>query len=85
MNVPWSLDHQAPCLPLFSSYLFVVTQNGQEVTDAVLETAWTEYKLRVPYSTYDVTSLISTKQKDADDGLNVLGRPYFNRAPAYPR
>ncbi len=40
--------------------------NGQPIGDHRLAPGWTDYELRVPYQTYDVTSLVT-------DGANVLG------------
>lgn len=52
---------------------FQATLNGQRVTDAELESGWTDYAHRVPYSTYDVTALVH-----GGGAANVLGMALGN-------
>ena len=46
--------------------LYEARINGRAVTDDVLRPGWTDYRLRQPYQTYDVTGLLR-------EGENVLG------------
>eukprot|EP00624_Nannochloropsis_granulata_P004207 evm.model.NODE_3109_length_9620_cov_24.578066.3 len=50
---------------------FQATLNGARVSDAELESGWTDYGRRVPYSVYDVTGLV--KGGEGSEGRNVLG------------
>ncbi|KAM3577999.1 hypothetical protein VYU27_000102 [Nannochloropsis oceanica] len=50
---------------------FQASLNGARVSDAELESGWTDYGRRVPYSVYDVTGLI--KGGERGGGGNVLG------------
>jgi len=74
-------DRPAPLLrrafvlsePVRSARLYVsglgfveVHLNGRRVGDRVLEPGWTDYRTRVPYSTYDVTNLLHA-------GRNAIG------------
>ncbi len=46
--------------------LYEARLNGQRVGDAVLAPGWTDYAQRIPYQSYDVTTLVR-------EGGNVLG------------
>jgi alpha-L-rhamnosidase len=59
--------HSPPRARLTALPFSCLRQNGHCVSDAELETAWTTYDRRVPYSTYDVTPLLK-------HGQNVLGQ-----------
>ena len=52
--------------------------NGQRVGDQVLATAWTDYRQRVPYSAYDVTSMLHP----GENALGaMLGNGWWNPLP----
>lgn len=46
----------------------IASLNGRRVSDAELESGWTDYERRVPYSVYDVTGLVR-----GQGAWNVLG------------
>ena len=54
---------------------FRATLNGVRVSDAELESGWTDYERQVPYSVYDVTGLIKGGGGGSEGGKggNVLG------------
>lgn len=52
--------------------------NGQRVGDHVLDPGWTDYRKRVLYSTYDVTSLLKTGGNAV--GI-MLGNGWYNPLP----
>ena len=66
--------------------------NGADVTDAVLETAWTNYDKTCPYSAYDVTPLLREEGNvlgviPGDGMFNVTdeGYAYYPRSYGLPR
>jgi alpha-L-rhamnosidase len=60
-SVPTSARLYITAFGLYDAWL-----NGHRVTQDVLRPGWTDYRLRVPYQTYDVTDLLQP-------GENVLG------------
>jgi hypothetical protein len=48
--------------------LYELRINGKRVDDGQLAPGWTEYNIRVPYQTYDVTSLL----KDGDNAVGAF-------------
>jgi alpha-L-rhamnosidase len=83
---PAQLGEPAPCLrksftiaaPILRATAYVTARglyefrlNGQRVGDQQLAPGWTEYNKRIPYQTYDVTSLLRPGENVAGATLGV--------------